>query len=117
MLWIIKERREKRKMKEYGAFKATEFTKKQIGMLYKMAKNGELKIEKWVIADLYDLADYYNYDYNRSVERAETDILKILKAVFSNEIEKAQILINDYTEKNFNSLSRKNQLNADRTFL
>lgn len=88
-------------MKEYGAFKATEFTKKQIGMLYKMAKNGELKIEKWVIADLYDLADYYNYDYNRSVERAETDILKILKAVFSNEIEKAQILINDYTEKKF----------------
>lgn len=33
-------------MRNYGANKATEFTKKQIGVIYRMAKNGELKVEK-----------------------------------------------------------------------
>lgn len=35
-------------MKNYGAMKATEFTRKQIGVIYSKAKKGELKIEKWL---------------------------------------------------------------------
>ena len=46
-------------MKNYGANKATEFSKKQISVIYGMAKRVELKVEKWVMSDLYDLADYY----------------------------------------------------------
>lgn len=104
-------------MKSYGENKATEFTRKQIGVIYRMAKNGDLKVEKWVINDLYNLADYYGYDYNRSVETAEADILEILEAVFQGNTEKAQTLINDYTKKNFDLLSIKNQRSADRTIL
>lgn len=104
-------------MKAYGAYKATEFTRKQIGVIYRMAKNGELKVEKWVINELYDLADYYNYDYNGSVAQAEGEILNILAAVFAKDIEKAQMLIDNYTSTNFELLSIKNQQNADRTFL
>lgn len=94
-------------MRNYGANKATEFTKKQIGAIYRMAKNGELKVEKWVISDFYDLADYYGYDDNGSVEASERKIKKILDAVFEKDNEKAQELINDYTEKTFELLSKK----------
>lgn len=104
-------------MKVYGAKKATEFTKKQIGVIYGMAKNGELKVEKWVISDLYNLADYYGFDDNRTVEGAERKVLAILDAVFAKDIEKAQQLLDDYTEKTFNLLSRKNQQRADRTMM
>ena len=104
-------------MKVYGAKKATEFTKKQIGVIYGMAKNGELKVEKWIISDLYNLADYYGYDDNRTVEDAERKILAILDAVFAKDIEKTQKLLDDYTEKTFNLLSRKNQQRADRTMM
>lgn len=104
-------------MRNYGANKTTEFTKKQIGVIYRMAKNGELKVEKWVISDFYDLADYYGYDDNRNVEASEKKIKKILDAVFEKNNEKAQELIDDYTEKTFELLSKKSQKNADRTML
>ena len=42
-------------MKVYGTYFATEFTKKQINVIYGKAKNGELKVEKWFIRDLYEL--------------------------------------------------------------
>lgn len=102
-------------MKEYGSKKATEFTKKQIGVIYRMAKNGELRVEKWVMSDLYNLADYFGYDDNGSVAESEKKVLQILEAVFGNKAEKAQELIDKYTEKTFELLSRKNKENADRT--
>lgn len=104
-------------MKAYGAFKATEFTRKQVGVIYRMAKNGELKVEKWVISELYDLADYYTYDYNGSVAQAEGEILNILAAVFAKDTEKAQMLIDNYTKTSFELLPLKNQQAADRNFL
>lgn len=104
-------------MKVYGAKKKTEFTKKQIGVIYGTAKNGELKVEKWIMSELYNLADYYGYDDNRTVEDAEKKILAILDAVFAKDLEKAQKLLDDYTEKTFNLLSRKNQQRADRTMM
>lgn len=76
-------------MRNYGANKTTEFTKKQIGVIYRMAKNGELKVEKWVISDFYDLADYYGYDDNRNVEASEKKIKKILDAVFEKKQRKS----------------------------
>lgn len=104
-------------MKQYGLKKATEFSRKQIGAIFAAAKNGELKVEKWVIGDFYNLADYYGYDDNGSVEQSERKIMNILEAVFSKDLETAQSLINDYTEKNFALLSIKNQQNVDREFL
>lgn len=104
-------------MKLYGANRTTEFTKKQINVVFSKAKKGELKIEKWYMHRLYDLADYYGYDSNRSVEYEEGFILKILENVFNNENEKAQELINNQTECVFNNLSNKNKEKADRNFI
>lgn len=69
------------------------------------------------MSELYNLADYYGYDDNRTVEDAEKKILAILDAVFAKDLEKAQKLLDDYTEKTFNLLSRKNQQRADRTMM
>lgn len=104
-------------MRQYGAKKATEFTRKQIGVIFAAAKRGDLKVEKWVISEFYNLSEYYGYDDNRSVEASEAKILKILDAVFAKDMESAQSLIDEYTEKEFSLLSRKNQQNADREIL
>lgn len=104
-------------MKAYGANKATEFTKKQISVIYGMAKRAELKVEKWVVSEMYDLADYYGFDDNHSVEKAEQDIINILNAVFENDIVKAQELVDEYTEKNWNLMGKKAQSRANRSLV
>lgn len=102
-------------MKQYGFYKSTEFTAKQISVVYYKAKNGELKVEKWFMQELYNLADYYGYDDNRSVEVVEAKIKKILEAVFSKDMQKAQELINCVANDMFESFGRKNQAKCDRT--
>lgn len=94
-------------MKQYGARYATEFTKKQINVIFAKAKAGEIRIEKGCMADLYDMAEYYGYDSNRGVARAEFKIMKILEAVFSGDIEKAQELIDEYSEATYSLLGKK----------
>lgn len=104
-------------MRLYGANKATEFTKKQINVIYRLGKNGDLKIEKSEISRFYDLADYYGYDYNRSVEESEEIILQILRAVFDSDLETAQNLIDRDQKRVYNLLSVKNQQAWDSTIL
>lgn len=104
-------------MKAYGANKSTEFTKKQISCIFGAAKRGELKVEKWVMKDFYDLADYYGYDDNRAVERAEAQILKIIDAFFAKDLVKAQEIIDEYTENTFKALGTKAQNRADRNLV
>lgn len=103
------------KMKQYGFNKATEFTRKQINVVWAKAKNCELKIEKWIMSDLYNLADYYGTDDNRSVEQSERSILRILDAVFGGKLETAQNLINEYTESTYNLLGANRKAKIDRT--
>lgn len=100
-----------------GFNKITEFTKKQIGVLYRLAKNKDLKIEKWVMEDFYNLADYYGYDDNGSVEKSERKILPILDNVFSNDLEAAQERIDNYTKTTFETLTRAKQQDADRNYI
>ena len=104
-------------MKIYGAKKATEFNKGHIGRIYRLAKEDKIELEKWVANDFYNLADYYGFDDNRSVARDERKILAIIKEVEEENIEKAQELINDYTESKFELLSRKNQQRANRNLV
>lgn len=103
-------------MKQYGRNKATEFSRKQIGVVYRSAKNGDLKVEKWVMNKFYDLADYYGYDDNRSVERNEEIILKVLDGIFSGDFEETQKWIDIFT-KNFSLYSRKEQSKMSREFV
>ena len=102
-------------MKYYGAKKATEFTKKQIGVIYAKAKSGELKVEKWIISRLYDLADYFGYDDGGSVAQSEGWILRILDKTFANDLEEAQHLIDHYTEISWRDLGRISREKADRS--
>lgn len=104
-------------MREYGNNKATEFTKKQISVIYGAAKRNELKVEKWIISEFYDLADYYGFDDNRSVERAEAEILQILSAVFNKDMTEAQRLIDLYTESTFNALGSKRKSTVNRNLV
>lgn len=101
-------------MKQYGYMKATEFTKKQINVIFAKAKHGELKVEKWFVSELYALADFYDYDDNGSVGESEAQVIRIIEAVFANESEKAQELI-DYTSNRwFALMSKKNQAKCNR---
>lgn len=101
-------------MKQYGARYATEFTKKQIGVIYRMAKAGELNVEQWIMSNLYDLADYFGYDDNRNVADSERKVLQILEAVFSGKISDAQDLIDAYTADKFARTSAKRQKTLNR---
>lgn len=83
-------------MRTYGANKSTEFTKNQINVIYALNKSGALVVAPEKLKEFYDLADYYGFDDNRNVERAEAKILRIINAVFNNDYEEAQRLINNY---------------------
>ena len=102
-------------MKQYGAKKATEFTKKQINVIYANAKNGNLTIEKWAMQNLYDLADYFGYDDNRSVEREEEVIKMILESVFNNDFEAAQKMIFELQDNWYNWAGNKTKASYDRS--
>lgn len=104
-------------MRSYGSRKATEFTKKQIGVIYRLAKERKLEVEKGEMADLYNLADYYGYDDNGNVARNESYILSILEDVFSNNLKSAQEKINELQKNTFESLSIKNQRRWDKAFV
>ena len=105
-------------MKTYGnGMKATEFSKKQVNVLFAKAKNHELQIETWFMKKMYDLASFYGYDYNYSIERVEADIRQILEAVFAGEQDKAQHLIENATASLFDSYTEKYQRTFDRNFI
>lgn len=104
-------------MKQYGFNKSTEFTKKQVNVIFAKAKSGVLKVEKWFITELYTLADYYGYDDNGSVSASERQVLDILEAVFANDNETAQKLIDEVATDWYNHYSTKNQGKCDRTIL
>lgn len=103
-------------MKQYGFYKATEFGKRDIGLIYKKAKNGVLKVEKWFMSALYDLAEYYGTDSNRNVEDRETKVKKIITAVQNDKDDEAQELITAMANNMFESYGRKTQQKCDRTF-
>lgn len=102
-------------MREYrNGKKATDLNKEQVGAIYRLAKSGEIRLEKWVAKNFYDIADYYGYDDNRSVESAEFKILKIVDAAIAGDIEKVQELVDKYTEATWALMGRKGRERASR---
>lgn len=84
-------KKEDKDMKRYAnGMKATEFNKTQIENLKQI-----VKLERWFYQHLLNLAGYYGYDDNRSVEEEEQAILKALN---ENQID-AQITLNRLSEK------------------
>lgn len=103
-------------MKVYGnGCSATEFTSKQVNVIYGKVKAGELKIERWLMSNIYGMASFYGVDWNKSVEAEEMRIMDILGAVFKNDIEQAQKCIDSYADMQWRRLSLKKQREINRT--
>lgn len=102
-------------MKVYGnGMKATEFNKKDLAPIYRMAKEGTLKVEKWFMNDLYNMADYYNFDNNGNVARYETKVLSLLTI---EDVAELQTAIDEMTESEYNLLGVKAQKSANRNMV
>lgn len=101
-------------MYQHGPWKETEFTRKQINVIFAKAKAGDLRVEKWFISQLYALAEYNGYDSNGSIAQDEWEVKKILKAVFAGDNVEAQVLINSTADRWYSLFSRKNQLACNR---
>lgn len=104
-------------MKRYGLNKATEFTRKQINLAYRNAKQGNLKVEKWMMNRMYDLSDYYGTDDDGSIQKFEQRVKHILSLILEEDFENAQVQINNLTEWVFNSFTPKYQKRLDRNFI
>ena len=104
-------------MKSYGPNKATEFTKKQINVIYGKAKGGELHLEKWLVSRLYDMADFYGQDYSGEAEREERYILRALEQVFSGNVAAAQETLDNYKDSCLNSFTTNYLNKLDRTII
>lgn len=103
-------------MKTYGnGYSATEFTAKQVNVIYGKAKAGDLKIEKWLMSNIYDMAGFYGIDWSKTAELEEKRIMDILEAVFKNDMDQAQKCVDIYTDMQWNRLSLKRQREIDRT--
>lgn len=85
-------------MKNYGMKKATEFSKKQIGVIYRAYKEGSLKMKDETVKAFYNLADFYGFDDNGSVARDESIIKKTIESVISGDIKSAQKNIEEFEE-------------------
>ena len=104
-------------MKRYGLNKATEFTRKQVNIIYRNAKQGNLKVEKWMMNRMYDLSDYYGTDDDNSVQNFEQRVKHILSLVLEEDFENAQVQINNLTEWVFESFTPWRQKIIDRNFI
>ena len=105
-------------MKTYAnGKKATEFNRKQIGAIYRLAKAGELKVEKWAMSRMYDLSDFYGFDQNNMINIEEGKIQRIIEAVFSEDLKEAQQLIDWYTRTEWETYSTKWQTKANRNLV
>ena len=105
-------------MKIYGnGMKATEFSRKQVGVIFGKAKSGQLNVERWMMSEMYDLADYYGYDDNRSIESEESQVLSILDSVFSGQIGEAQEKIDRFQDQVWALMSNKARKTIDRTVI
>lgn len=105
-------------MKAYAnGKKATEYNKGQIGRIYRLAKEGTLKVEKWMMNDIYGYAEYYGFDDNKAVEDFESRVLDIIAAANENDIEKTQKLIDDFTAHEYENLSMSWQAKVNRNFV
>lgn len=105
-------------MKAYAnGMKSSTVSRKQVGVLYGMAKRGEVKIEKFVMADFYDISDYYGYDDNRTLENDESSLKEMINLAFEKKYDELQEAVDKYSEKLFHSFSKKRQQESDRSLV
>ena len=77
-------------MRRYGANKKAEVNSK---LIYKAAKEGNITIPLWYYLEAKSTGDYYGYDDNRSIERAEARFRMVTDAIEAEDYEEAQNII------------------------
>ena len=94
-------------------FEFSGVTKKQVNVIFAAAKREELKIERWVISEFYDVASYSGYDDNGAAEKESDEISSIVEDIFNKDIESAQNRINMFATSYMNKMipSKKETLN------
>lgn len=85
-------------MKKYkNGMSSTSFTRGQVGFIYRGAKEGNVVIAKWVIAALYDLAEFYGYP-NKAIKEAEEIAEVAIDNAIKGNWERVQANIEDFAE-------------------
>ena len=98
-------------MEQYGANKKAEVNSK---LIYRAAKEGRISIPLWYFMEAKSVGEYYGYDDNRSIERAEGRFQIVTKALEEgNDIEAQRLVDNhmksieaDYSPKYFAKLPK-----------
>ncbi len=88
-------------MYDYGRMQNTEFTEKQVDYLYRLKKEGKLKISNFYMDFLYRATSWKWIRYSDSaniVKKHEKPILNILSAAFNGDYKTAQNLIDEDSE-------------------
>lgn len=84
-------------MRKYRTGEATEFTRTQVGILYRGAKEGHIKVPAWTMTAIYDLAEYFGHPNDRIREEEEC-ILVAIESALKGEWTAVQGLIDDFIE-------------------
>lgn len=92
-------------------------TRKQVNVVYANAKKGNIRVEKWMISQMYELADETEQiiDWNGSIGSKLDKCRMILDAIFANDYEKAQRIIDWAFD--INLYGRKTVERIDRTVI
>jgi len=73
-------------------------TRKMANVIFACAKAGKIKLERWQMSSIYNLADKssddYIIDWNGNTSKEVDAVREILNCVFSGDFEKAQAKIN-----------------------
>ena len=75
-------------------------TRKQANVIFACAKSGKIKLERWQMSSIYNLAnrssDEYIIDWNGSINKEVEIVRDILDCVFAGDYQKAQAKINGF---------------------
>ena len=72
-------------------------TRKQANVIFACAKSGKIKLERWQMSSIYNLADKgddYIVDWNGNTRKEVEIVREILDCVFAGDYQKAQERIN-----------------------
>lgn len=92
-------------------------TRKQVNVLFAKAKAGELKIERFAISAMYDLADGYFWEAGESMKEDEKNVKAAVNNVFNGKMSAAQDRINKYTAEIFGRCTEKKQAELNRAYV
>ena len=85
-------------MRKYkNGMSATCFTKRQVGLIYRAAKDGNVKIPMWVMTAMYDMAEFYGYS-NKTIEEAESLVEMAIEEAANREWSWLQEHVDEFAE-------------------